>query len=250
MNARTLMVLLAVMALAGRSAAAQNPDSVADRLLATRAELKLAHSRLAQGGDKDAANRVSLRLSEGDFQPGDHILLNVQAESTLSDTFVVQPDRSLQLPPPTIGTVSLNGILRSELEQHLTAYISRFVRNPVVKANPLVRLSVQGEVARAGFYGVPVRGMLADALMAAGGTTHDADLKKLKIERGGETIWKDSAVRQALASNLSLDQLGLRNGDEITIGKRRGGGTIEGLRVVALIVSTSVGIYTLSRIVK
>ena len=248
MNARTLMVLLAVMALAGRSAAAQNPDSLADRLLATRPELKLAQTRLAQGGDKDAATRVSRRLSEGDFQPGDFILLNVQAESTLSDTFVVAPDRSLQLPPPTIGTVSLNGILRSELEDHLTTYISRFVRNPVVKASPLVRLSVQGQVTRAGFYGVPARALLSDALMAAGGTTHDADLKKLKIERGGSTIWKDSAVRQALASNLSLDQLGLRNGDEITIGKRRAGGTIEGLRVVALLVSTTVGVYTLTRI--
>lgn len=248
MNARTLMVLLAVASFAAVPAAAQNPDSVAERLLATRAELKLAQTRLAQGGDKDAASRIALRLSEGDFQPGDHILLNVQAESTLSDTFVVQPDRSLQLPPPTVGTVSLNGVLRSELEQHLTAYISRFVRNPVVKANPLVRLSVQGEVTRAGFYGVPVRAMLSDALMAAGGTTHDADLKKLKIERGGETIWKDTAVRQALASNLSLDQLGLRNGDEITIGKRRSGGTLEGLRVVALIVSTTVGVYTLTRI--
>jgi polysaccharide export outer membrane protein len=249
MNARTLMVLLAVAGLAARPAAAQNPDSTAERLLATRGELKQAQARLSQGGEKDRANAVARRLTEGDFQPGDQILLDVQAESTLSDTFVVNPDRTLQLPPPTIGTVSLNGILRSELEAHLTEYIARFVRNPVVKASPLVRLSVQGEVTRAGFYGVPVRAMLSDALMAAGGTTHDADLKKLKINRGGETIWKDTEVRQALASNLSLDQLGLRSGDEITIGKRRTGGTVEGLRLVALVVSTAVGLYTLSRVV-
>jgi protein involved in polysaccharide export with SLBB domain len=252
MNARTLVLSLVVLGagLAGRVSQAQNTDSIGNRLLASRAELKQAQSRFAAAGMSDAAARINLRLTEGDFQPGDHILLAVTAETTLTDTFVVAPDRSLHLPPPVSGDVSLRGILRSELEPHLTSFISRYVRGPVVRANPLVRLSVQGEVAHAGFYGVPANGLLSDALMAAGGTTQNANLKKLKVERAGETILEDDGVRRALASSLTLDQLGLRNGDEISIGRKRGGTMVDGLRVTALIVSTAVGIYTLSRVVK
>lgn len=250
MNARTLTLVLAVVALSAGSAAAQAPsENPSARLLASRAELKRVQAQLTQAGKSEEAAEVARRLADGDFQPGDHILLTVMAESTLTDTFVVDPDRTLPLPPPVASAVSLQGVLRSELQATLTDFIARYVRSPDVRASALVRLSIQGEVARAGFYGVPARGLLADALMAAGGTTHDADMKKVKIERNGKTLMEDQAMRIALASNMTLDQLGLRNGDEIVIGKKKGTGTYENIRFVALLVSTAVGIYTLSRIV-
>jgi polysaccharide export outer membrane protein len=250
MNGRTLTTLLAAVALTAGRAAAQAPtDDNGARMLASRAELKRAQARLTAAGKTEDAALVNRRLTEGDFQPGDHILLIVTAESTLTDTFVVDHDRTLALPPPVAKAVSLQGVLRSELESTLTDFISRYVRSPDVRASTLVRLSIQGQVAKAGFYGVPARGLLSDALMAAGGTTHDADMKKIKIERNGETLLKDQAMRVALASNMTLDQLGLRNGDEIVIGKKGGAGTYDNLRFVALLVSTAVGIYTLSRVV-
>jgi hypothetical protein len=84
--------------------------------------------------------------------------------------------------------------------------------------------------------------------MAAGGTTHDADLKKLRIERAGATLWKEQAARQLLASNQTLDELGLRSGDEIIIGKAKQGSMYDTIRFGALLVSTAVGVYTLTRI--
>ncbi len=94
----------------------------------------------------------------------------------------------------------LSGVLRSELEPKVQAYIARFVRNPVVRARPLVRLSFQGDFAHAGYYTVPVDAPLGDAFMAAGGTTTTADMRRMRLERGGREIMNARTVQDAIAS--------------------------------------------------
>jgi protein involved in polysaccharide export with SLBB domain len=227
----------------------ERADSVAERPLATRQQLEAFALRLerAERADSGLVARVRTRLLEGDFRPGDLVLLEVQGESTLSDTFAVGPDRTLQLPSPTVGRMSLAGVLRSELERHSTEYVRRFVRNAVVRARPLVRLSIQGEVERSGIIPVPADAVLADALMAAGGTTVNADMNRARIERDGRTIWRGRELRRALASGRTLDDAMLRDGDEIIVARRRQGDVQGGLRFVWIVVSIAGGIYGLSR---
>ena len=69
--------------------------------LATREQLQADLTRLEQSHDgaREAA-LVRLRLENGDFQSGDRLLLHVEGESELSDTFTVGPTRELQLPHP------------------------------------------------------------------------------------------------------------------------------------------------------
>lgn len=212
--------------------AAQNGNA-AERPLATRAELEDA-----KRGGSDAAR---IRLAEGDFRRGDQIVLEVQAESLLTDTFTVGGQSELLLPPPTVGTLSLRGVLRSELQDKMTEYIARFRQNPVVRAYPLIRISVQGEVLRGGVYAVPADGRLSDALMAAGGATQYAKTNKMYIERGGKRVWEGTSFE------TTLDELGLRNGDQIVVGGNRPSGGTDVLRMTALIVSIAGGIYGLSR---
>lgn len=231
-------------------AAQQAPDSAGARPLASRAELEsLARSLGSAGGAESQAllARVRSRLEQGDFAPGDRVLLEVQDEATLSDTFAVGPERELRLPPPTTGALSLRGVLRSEFETKVTEYLARFLQRPVVRARPLIRLSIQGEVVRAGFYGVPADAGLGDALMAAGGTTQEADMKKIRIERNGEALLKGEALQQALASGRTIDQALLRDGDQIVIEKRKTGGFEGNLRFLWVVVSLAGGIYGLSR---
>jgi len=220
--------------------AAQDQDArkVADRPLATREELQAALS--SAGGASEVAMRIKSRLSDGDFRRGDRIALMVQAESTLSDTFVVGNGPELILPPPTTGSMSLKGVLRSELQSKMTEYIGRFKNNPIVRAQPLLRISVQGEVAKAGIYGVPADAQLADALMAAGGTTQFAKPNNVTIERNGKAFWHGSAF------DTDLDALALRDGDQIVVDSKRPGG-IDALRVTAMLVGIAVGLYSLSR---
>lgn len=215
---------------------AQN-DSPLDRPLATREQLETA---LRGAGASDVAVRIKSRLAEGDFRRGDRIVLMVQGEPALTDTFVISSGSELMLPPPTVGTLSLKGVLRSELEPKLMEYVNRFRTNAVVRAQPLIRLSIQGEVARAGIYSVPADGRLADALMAAGGTTQFAKANKVVIERNGRKIWEGSSFE------MDLDALALRDGDQIVVDSKRPGGT-DTLRMVALLVSIAGGLYGLSR---
>src|SRR5438445_13714728 len=96
------------------------------------------------------------------FQVGDRILLHVERDSALSDTFTVVAGPALRL--PAIGEISLAGVRRTDLEAHLTRELGRYIKNPVVQARALIRISVVGEVTRPGYYAVPSAPVVADAL--------------------------------------------------------------------------------------
>jgi protein involved in polysaccharide export with SLBB domain len=208
---------------------------------------------------------IRRRLEEGDFHVGDRILVEVEGAATaatasgggpagksteqqLSDTFTVGASQELAL--PTVGAVSLRGLLRTELEPQLTVEIARYIRDPVVHAHALVGLAVSGELTRPGYYSVPADAVIPAVLMAAGGTTHEAKLNKMKIQRNGQTIWEGDALRRAIAGGSTLDDLGLHPGDVITVPH---GGSIGGLygpaQLVAVLLGIPVTIYTLTKII-
>jgi len=233
------IVLLAAMGAMPLAAQDGNGDkNVVNRPLATREELQAA---LQRAGASQVAIQIKSRLSDGDFRRGDRIALDVQGEQALTDTFVVGTNAELMLPAPTVGAMSLRGVLRSELQRKMSEYVGRFRNNAIVRAEPLLRLSVQGEVAKAGIYVVPADGQLADALMAAGGTTQFAKANEVTIERNGKAFWKGSAF------DTDLDVLGLKDGDQIVVGSHRPGDGLANLRTVGLVISMAVGLYTLSR---
>ena len=232
-----------------RAALAQQPDPVvAEKPMATREELQGALSRLENDrrADQQLVARLRNRLEAGDFRPGDRIWLTVQNDTALSDTFQVWPDQSLHLPSPTVGTLSLQGTLRSELQPKMQTYVARFIRNPTVRARPLVRVSIQGEVRSAGYYAVPADAELSEVFMAAGGTTPNARTDRVKLERNGRTYLEGDDLQMALAGGSTLDQAGVREGDQFVMPKK-GTGIGDGLRFTWLLVSLTGGVIALSR---
>jgi polysaccharide biosynthesis/export protein len=189
---------------------------------------------------------IRRRLAEGDFQVGDRILLTVEGEKELSDTFTVGPGRFLTL--PLIGEVPLAGVLRSELQPYLSRRLAANLRDPEIRARAFVRLSIQGAVARPGYYGIPAEALLSDALMAAGGTTQDADMRKLRIERAGKPIWQGKALQQVIAAGRTLDDAGLVAGDQYVVPRRGGSSVGEVLRAMGYLLTIPVTIYTLTKI--
>lgn len=238
-----LLAALVLGALAGgaTSAFAQNDDQVAARAMASRDDLEGVAAR----GAGNAANVARNRLAQGDFRAGDRIMIQVQGDTALSDTFAVWQDGSLHLPSPVVGTLPLQGVLRSEIQQKVQTFIARFVRNPTVLARPLIRLSFQGDFTRAGFYGVPADAMLTDAFMAAGGTTSNANMSKVKIERGGREFMNTRAVQQAIAEGRTVDDLGLRDGDQLVVPRANQTNVMGTVRAAAVVVSLGVGVLTL-----
>jgi len=208
---------------------------------------------------------IQRRLREGDFRVGDRVLLAVEdpeppltgaatpvvksSEQQLSDTFTVGSLQELTL--PVVGVVSLRGVLRTELEPRLTEEIARYIRDPVVHARALVGLALSGELARPGYYSVPADAVIPAVLMAAGGTTHETKLNKLKIQRNGQTIWEGDALRRAIAAGSTVDDLELQPGDAIVVPRS---GSIGGLygpaQLVAVLLGIPVTIYTLTKIFK
>ena len=153
------------------------------------------------------------------FQTGDRILMRVEGDSALSDTFTVVAGPALRL--PNIGEVSLAGVKRGDVEAHLTRELGRYLKNPVVQAHALVRVSVVGEVTHPGYYAVPIDLVLADALMLAGGATQEARVDRLQIWRGSSALWGGDRLQSQIARGATLDDLGVRAGDRIEVPKQR-----------------------------
>ena len=97
--------------------------------------------------------RAAAQDSTDEFQIGDRILLRVEGDSSLTDTFTVSRGPALVL--RVIGELSLAGVRRADVEPYLARQIGRFLKDPVVHARALIRLSILGEVGRPGFYAVP-----------------------------------------------------------------------------------------------
>ena len=253
----------------------QLPDcAAACGLAATRSQLE---ARLAALRAPELARRspglvaaettsIERRLAEGDFRTGDRILLAVEdplpvdlpperpgpgpvaktQEQQLSDTFTVGAGGEIVL--PSVGRVALHGILRSELETHLSRMIGRAIRNPVVHAQPLVTLGVTGEVTRAGYYALPPDALVSTLLNAAGGPTKDARVSKLEIARDGKAMWKGDELRRAMGAGRTLDQLGLQSGDVLVVpvNKHALEDLYRPLQFVALLGTISLAIYEIS----
>src|SRR2546425_4676933 len=180
------------------------------------------------------------------FQVGDRILLHVEGDSALSDTFTVVAGPALRL--PAIGEISLAGVRRTDLEAHLTRELGRYIKDPVVQARALIRISVVGEVTRPGYYAVPSDLVLADALMVAGGATKDARVDRLRILRGNASLWSGNALQTEIARGATLEDLGIRAGDRIQVpgGQRDPESKWRILGIIVGTVASAVGVIALT----
>jgi len=203
-----------------RNALSQASELGSGQQFETRKELE-ERVKLAEANHRTGeAWLLRQRLEKGDFQEGDRIILRLQVGTTLAtDTLAIRAGRVVQL--PRMDDLKLEGVLRSELNDRMLAHLSRYFREPIVKATPLLRIQLNGAVARPGYYYSSADVLLADAVMAAGGPTPDSDLNKVVIRRGTDVIWTESDTRTALSDGLSLDRLHLRAGDEVFIGRVR-----------------------------
>ena len=250
-------------------------DSTARRLMARRDELSalaqvldsVAASPSAGIGDRNRARplaaQIRARLESGDFQPGDRVVVRAPtgvgdtyatpnapvrsaADLGIADTFAVQFGPALVL--PSIGEIPLRGVLRSELEDQVTRYVSRLVRDPEVHARALMRLSVQGEVVKPGYYSVLPEAPLADLVTAAGGYTPNAKLTDILIQRGDAKILEKEKLRLLVAQGTTLDAAGIRPGDELVVPKRKNTDVLEGFRLAAVLLGIPLTVYALTHL--
>ena len=208
------------------SVRAQTTDLFAQGLTMERADLVItlehlegvAESSAYSGRVRESARRdlerIRDRLENGDFKVGDRVTLRVEGEPDIPPTLPVEAGPRITL--PVIGPITLAGVLRSELQDHLTRELGRFIQNPVVQAKAEVRISIQGGVGQPGFYTVPADILVGEALMLAGGPGQ-GDLLDLRIERGEQVLWEGDELQAVIAEGRTLDQMNLQAGDQIML---------------------------------
>ncbi len=193
------------------------------------------------------AELIRARLEQGDFQVGDQVNLSVEGEPALTGDFTVAAGPALVL--PAVGNISLRGVLRSELETHLREEISKLIRSPVVHARSSIRLMITGGVGNSGFYVVPTNLVISDLFSVAGGTSANADLEHLRVERGSEPIWSGAILQQAIIEGRTLDQMSIRAGDHVIVPtQKRSGDVFNTIRNVTMVITPILLIYRLYRL--
>ena len=187
--------------------------------MATKAEREAVSARNEESRNQHRtdAELMRQRLRDGDFEVGDRILVTVDSGAVgVTDSVTVRAARSIQL--TGMPEISLQGVLRSELEEYLTQQFARIIREPKIRAVPLLRLGIYGPVGSPGFYQVPADMLFSDVIMLSGGPSSTADLNKSVVRRGRREIVSRKTIQRALVVGSTIDALGLRAGDAIYVG--------------------------------
>lgn len=249
-NFKTLLILATALVAMPAAAHGQTASPDVGRLEMTRGELtdllkhyqdvarSTGYSKERRARAKQEQSLIEARLESGDFRMGDQIVLLIEGDWVAPDTLAVQGGPFVNV--PQIGDIPLKGILRSELQAHMIKELSRYYRNPVVQAEALIRLRIMGAVAAQGFYHLPAKTLIGEALMGAGGLGRDADLNEVEIHRGDQTIWEGETLQTAINDGSTLDQLSLRAGDELFVPVDNGNPLLSGLLRYGIPITTAV----------
>lgn len=258
---RSLLLAAAVSAFAVLPVVAQQtPGAEAMLTLVTRVALEDLATRLEQTAvsrsfssavraDAGArAARVRARLRDGDFQVGDRIQLTVDNETTLTSTFAVLSGRQVAL--PGVGLLPMAGVLRVELVDHVTRFLSQYLRDPKVRALSLIRVMVTGGVTKQGYHTVPVDITVDSVFGIAGGLSTIANLDKISVERDGEVLYDGALLQRLISDGATLDALSVRQGDRIVILETPPVNPLQRVQTVTYLLTLPITIYSLISIFK
>jgi protein involved in polysaccharide export with SLBB domain len=144
--------------------------------------------------------------------PGDVVRVQIWREDDLSGEFQVDENGAVVL--PLIGTRQVSGISPDRLREELTEEYGKYLVNTAVNVTLLRRVNVLGEVRMPGQYTVDATNSVADIIARAQGVTAEGNPEDIVLVRGGERM------RAGLAGTLSIQEAGIRSGDQILVGKR------------------------------
>lgn len=149
---------------------------------------------------------------EQPLSPNDVLEIDVFQADSLDRT--VQIDSAGRVSLPLIGTVSAAGKTVRTLEQEIEAAYGRsYLQNPDVtvflKESAGQKVTVDGEVAKAGLYPISANTTLLDSIALAGGFRDIADQRKVFVFRdvGGQKLVANYSVADIRSGRLTNPKL-------------------------------------------
>ena len=197
---------------------------LADRV----AELERQLATNARGVDRNRAMAeiagIRRRLEEGDFPVGTQFVVTLTtAEQARADTVSVRDSQMVAISTQvgTLPDASVKGVLRSELNERLSAHVARYLRNAQVRVNVLTRITISGAVGSPGIYSVSPDRPVGELIMIAGGPALNAKLDEIEISRSGRKVLSAKDSKRAVKEGRTLDQLDVQSGDDVRVPAKR-----------------------------
>jgi polysaccharide export outer membrane protein len=154
------------------------------------------------------------RVSGAVLRPGDAIRITVWRKEELSGEYTVAGDGTIA--HPFYSEVQVGGIPFASASERVRRYVERFESNPRVLVEPLYQVAVTGEVHAPKLYTMRAELTLAQAIGLAGGPTQSADVKRVRLLRGGRVFLMDLSQ-----PGDPLAQTPISSGDQVVISRRR-----------------------------
>ena len=179
------------------------------------------------------------------LRPGDVLEITVWGQPDYSGEFKV--DETGHIPYPVLGEIDTRDKTMTRIREEIRAGLERIFNDPFVTVNPQFSIAVLGEVRSPGLFDVDPTLTVLDIVAMAGGPAPNGDINKIQLLRGGQTL--DLRFVQDRVGVLSLQEVGLRSGDQIMVARR--GFTADDLRtllgILQLGLSVAILITTLNR---
>ena len=148
------------------------------------------------------------------LQPGDAVEVTVWRQPDLSGEFAIAEDGSIT--HPLFRGVRVTGVPLAQVEERLDEYLKGLESNPQFVIQPLLRVSVGGEVRQPSLYRLSPETSIAEAVALAGGATERGRLDRIRLFRDGEEIRVDLTSPEA-----GIGQESIRSGDQLFVERRR-----------------------------
>ena len=148
------------------------------------------------------------------LRPGDAVRITVWQKPDLSGEFSVVGSGTLA--HPLYRDISVVGVRMLELETRIRAFLSTFLEEPRFVIEPLLRVSIGGEVSRPTIYMLRPETTISEALALAGGPTERARGDRVRMIRDGRERVLDLRSPQPATIEERI-----RSGDQLIMDRRR-----------------------------
>lgn len=144
---------------------------------------------------------------------GDGLRITVWRKPELSGTFQVSSDGTLG--DPFYMDIRVAGVPFPAVVHQIRSHIEVYEIEPRVLVEPLLRVSVGGEVRQPNIYVFAPWTTIAQSIMEAGGPTERGRINSVRVLREGQVIVVDLTHPQSAGA-----QMPIRSGDLVFVGRR------------------------------
>ncbi|HEX6926895.1 MAG TPA: polysaccharide biosynthesis/export family protein [Longimicrobiaceae bacterium] len=147
------------------------------------------------------------------LQPGDAVRIVVWRKPELSGEFQIAADGHIG--SPFYMEINVAGVPLDEVAELVRSHVSVYQQEPRVFVEPLLQVSVGGEVRNPSLYRLPPETTIAEAVMNAGGPTERGHVTQVVLWRGGQQHTVDlTRPEEGLAGQP------IRSGDQIMMPRK------------------------------